>query len=317
MKIFVTGATGVIGRRLVPLLVRAGHKVTAHVRTPAKQQAIRRSGALPVDVDLFDASAVRHALEGHDAVANLATHMPASAGRMLLPSAWRENTRIRKQVSRLLAEAASACGAVTFIQESFAPIYPDCGDAWVDETVPVQPASYNASVVDAENSAHDFSRRGGRGVVLRFAAFYGPDARHLHDLIKLVRKGFAPLLGTPDAFVSSISHDDAANAVIAALDCPAGIYNVGDDEPVTHREYVNSLADALGVAHPRLPPAWFTALTGPVGKTVARSLRISNSKLKQSALWRPRYSSVRQGWQDTVAEMLNAGRAADETSRAA
>ena len=132
--------------------------------------------------------------------------------------------------------------------------------------------------------------------MLRFASFYGPDARHVADLARLVRFGFAPLPGRPQAFVSSISHDDAAMAVVAALALPPGTYNVADDEPVTHREYVDSLASALGVHAPKLPPVWSSFLFGPAGELLSRSLRISNQKLRGASDWRPRYPSVRDGW---------------------
>ena len=292
-----------MGRRVVPSLVKLGHEVTAVGRNPERREDLRRIGARIIALDIFDAMADRRAVQGHDAVVNLATHIPSSATRMLFPSAWRENTRIRQVASKLLAEAALEARARIFVQESFAPIYCDGGDQWVDESAPVEPASYNASVLDAERAAEQFTQGGGRGIVLRFAAFYGSDARHIVDLIGLVRKGLAPMPGSPEGFVSSISHDDAAAAVIAALNAPPGIYNVGDDEPLTRRAYVDALADALGVPHPRLPPAWLTYFMGPVARGLARSLRLSNAKLKHSTTWSPKYRSIREGWRATVADM--------------
>jgi nucleoside-diphosphate-sugar epimerase len=131
------------------------------------------------------------------------------------------------------------------------------------------------------------------------------------DLVRFVRRGFAPLLGPAESFFSSVSHDDAASAVMAALLLPPGTYNVTDDEPVRHREYVNALAAALRVPTPKLPPAWAAALAGSVGKTLARSLRISNRKLRYSAGWQPKYPSVREGFPAMLAEM-----SAAEASRA-
>jgi len=94
----------------------------------------------------------------------------------------------------------------------------------------------------------------------------------------------------------------AATAAFAALDLAAGTYNATDDEPLRHREFVDSLADALGVRHPRMVPAWLAALAGPVARTMARSLRISNAKLR-AAGWAPRYRSARDGWPDVVARL--------------
>jgi nucleoside-diphosphate-sugar epimerase len=306
MRIFLNGATGVVGRRLVPLLVASHHRVTAVGRTAAKRAILERLGAEAVALDLFDAGAVRRAVAHHDAVINVATHIPRSSLRMMLPGAWRENDRIRRTGSRILAEAARASGATRFIQESFAPIYEDGGEHWLDESSPVRFVRYNRSIGDAERSAAWFAEQGRTGVVLRFAAFYGPDAGQLLELIASIRKGRALLPGRPGGFFSSISHDDAATAVLAALRVPAGTYNVTDDEPVTRREYVDTLARALGVPPPRFPPAWLSRLGGSLAETIGRSLRLSNRKLRDASGWAPQYPSVRQAWRPLVERLLAA-----------
>jgi 2-alkyl-3-oxoalkanoate reductase len=302
MRIFMTGATGVVGRRLIPLLRAHGDHVTAVVRSQAKAAALVRAGARPIAADLFDARAVCDAMLGHDAVINLTTHMPSSIARMFLPGAWHENNRLRRIASARLVDAALALGIPRFVQESFAPIYADHGDAWIGEDEPIEPARYNRSVADAERAVARFIADGRDGVVLRFAAFYGPDSRMLLDMVRLVERGWSPLPGAADAFISSISHDDAATAALAALDLAAGTYNAVDDEPLRHREFVDSLADALGVRHPRMVPAWLATLAGSIARTMARSLRISNAKLR-AAGWAPRYRSVRDGWPDVVARL--------------
>ena len=302
MRVFVTGATGVVGRRAVPLLVAAGHGVTAVGRNPEKRRQLERAGATPVALDLFAPEEVRSAVAGHDAVINLATHIPPGM-RAVVPWLWRENDRVRRDASAILSQAARDGGVQRFVQESFAPIYPDRGDRWIDESVALEPVPFNRSVLDAECSAQAFGAEGGTGIVLRFGAFYGPDAAHVIDLIKMVRRGWAPAPGPPESFISSVSHDDAASVVVAALGAPAGTYNVVDDDPMTHREYVDSLASALGVPSPKLPPAWATWLFGSVGSLLARSLRISNAKLKQATGWQPKYPSLREGWRAVIAEL--------------
>ena len=132
--------------------------------------------------------------------------------------------------------------------------------------------------------------------MLRFASFYGPDAFQSRSMIAAVRKGFAPLPGRPDAFFSSISHDDAATAVVAALGLPAGAYNVTDDEPLRRREMANVLAASIGVAPPRPLPGWLTKLAGPIGELMVRSQRMSNRKLRGASGWAPRWPSLREGW---------------------
>jgi nucleoside-diphosphate-sugar epimerase len=300
MRIFLTGATGVIGRRALPLLIGAGHSVTAVVRRPQSHAELVRAGATPIEVDLFAADAVRKAVAGHDAVVNLATHMPAGY-RAFLPGAWAENDRIRRFASANLVDAAMATGATRFIQESFAPVYPDRGEAWIDERTPIAPVRYNRSVIDAERSAQRFSSGGRTGVVLRFAAFYGPDSWFTRDLIRYVRRGFVPLPGAADSFISSVSHDDAATAVMGALFARAGIYNVVDDEPVRRREFVGSLAETLGVPAPKLAPPWMKYLFGSLGEMLARSLRITNRKLREECAWVPKYPTVREGWRAVAA----------------
>lgn len=303
MKVFVTGATGVVGLRAVPLMVQAGHEVTGVARTPEKAAALQRAGARPVRVDLFDADGVRRALAGHDAVVNLATHIPRSTARMMLPWSWRENDRIRRQASAVLVDAALAAGAARFVQESFAPMYPDRGDQWIDEQVPPRPARYNRSTVDAERSAARFGEVGGAAVVLRFAAFYGPDAAHVPDLIRFTRMGMMPLPGAADAYFSSVSHDDAASAAVAALAVEGGTYNVADDEPLRRAELGQVFAVGLGVAAPRPQPAWMARMMGSMGELLSRSLRVSNRKFRQASGWAPRHPSLREGWPALLAEM--------------
>lgn len=299
MRIFLTGATGVIGRRAVPLLIAEGHQVTAVARSAEKAKALSAAGASPVIVDLFDGDAVRRAVAGHDAVINMATAVPPSP-RMMLPGAWKPMDRIRRDASAILADAALAGGVTRFVQESFAPIYADRGDEWIDESSPVKPARYNRTTLDAEASAERFARGGGTAVVLRFGYFYGPDPGGATlDMIGFVRKGWAPAAGA-DSYISSISHDDVATAVVAALGVSGGIYNVVDDEPLRHREFFGSMAAALGVTPPKFLPKWAGRLMGGPGETLARSLRISNRRFRQASGWAPRHPSAREAWPDLL-----------------
>jgi 2-alkyl-3-oxoalkanoate reductase len=296
MQILVTGATGVIGRRVVPSLVARGHKVTALGRSPEKRSALEKQGAAAVDVDLLDPRTLRRALGGHDVVINLATHMPSTATRMLFRWSWRENDRIRREGSAALVNAALAAGVGRFIQESFALVYEDAGDRWIDEHWPLRPAAYNRTVLDAERSAERFAAAGGAAVVLRFSVFYGADSHALHEMVDVMRKGWSPLPGDRDAFVSSISHDDAATAVVAALDAPGGSYNVTDSDPLPRGEWIDLLADALSIPRPKPLPGILTRLGGSTMRLLTRSLRVSNAKLRGATPWTPRWPSVREGW---------------------
>jgi len=296
MRIFVSGATGVIGRRAVPWLVAAGHSVTAVARDETGRARLTKVGARCVDVDLFDRQALERAVDGHDVLVNLATHIPHAMWRMIFRSAWRENDRIRTLGVRNLVDAAYTTGVRRIIQESFAPIYPDRGDDWIDESTPLEPTEYNATVLDAEAAVSRVAEHGRIGVILRFAGFYGPDAIQVRSYIQALRLGWAPLPGGPHPFISSVSHDDAAHAVVAALDVPSGAYNVADDEPVRRAVFFGTLAHELGLDVPQFLPDWTTRLFGVVGETMARSLRISNARLREATSWRPLYPSVREGW---------------------
>lgn len=294
--IFVSGATGVLGRRVVPSLVAAGHRVTAVGRSPEKRALLSQWGASAVDVDLFDAHAVRGAVAGHDTIINLATAVPHPVWRGMLPGAWHEMDRVRREISANLADAALAGTEVArMIQESFAPVYAGAGDRWIDEQAAVRPVRYNRSVMDAESNARRLTDEGRTGVVLRFGLFYGPGDAGTMQIVDSVRRGWFPLFGRPQDYFSFVAHDDAAAAVLAALRVPAGIYNVTEEEPLTRGEIADGLARLLGAKRPRFLPAWSSRLLGSLGETLARSLRISNRKLERASAWSPRYRTIVDG----------------------
>lgn len=293
-RVLVTGATGVVGVHAIPLLLARGFEVTAIGRSEAKRRELESLGARAIALDIFDEVAARAALDRIDVVINLATHMPVSAMKMLLPWSWKENDRVRREGSAALARAARAAGVRRFMQESFAPIYEDGGDRWIDESWPLRPAPYNKSILDAERSAMRFSEEGGEGVILRFASFYGPDAM-LRELIATARKGLSPMAGPPSAYWSSIAHEDAASAVVALVDAPAGIYNVCDNVPLTRREWLGALCAAAGIKVPRPMPKVMAMLGGKTVELLSRSQRMSNRKLKTATGWSPKYPSAREG----------------------
>jgi len=296
LRVFVAGGTGVIGRRVVPSLVKAGYHVTAAARSEAGLARLAGLGAEAVRMNLMDAASVRRAMDKPDIVINLATHVPAGSTMRMFPWAWRENDRVRRTGSANLATAARLAGADCVIQESFAPVYQDRDDEWIDERWQMCPARYNKTVLDAEASTAQFTKFGGRGIVLRFAHFYGPDSFTTREMAQSVRRGISPLVGPADAYYSSVSHDDAAAAVVEAVHLPAGIYNVADDEPITRLAWLESLAKALDVKLPHMLPHWLTALGGGTTQLLSRSQRISNRKLREFSQWQPAVSCVRDAW---------------------
>jgi len=131
-KVFVIGATEAIGGHAVPALVRAAQTVTALARTPEKAARLSKQGASPITVSMFDRTALTEAFKGYDAVVNLATAIPPTV-KFLQTKAWTENDRVRKQGSAVIIDAAIAAGVDSVVQESVSMMYPDRGDAWIDE----------------------------------------------------------------------------------------------------------------------------------------------------------------------------------------
>ena len=295
MKVLVAGATGVVGTRAVRELVAAGHDVTGLARTDEKAKLLDGLGAKPVTFDVFDAADVRAQVAGHDAIVNLLTHIPPLS-KAPRKGAWKENDRLRVEASANLAAAAEG----RMVQESITFLYLDAGDAWITEDSPREATPFVVSVDTAERNA----LATGNGVVLRFAQFYAPEASHTKDMVRMARLGMAPAVGDPDGYASNIYADDAARAVVAALDAPAGIYNVSEDEPLTRREGAAILAAALHKKKLRSGMAKLSAkVIGSQGSLLARSNRISNAKFKQATGWAPQVPSQREGWPLILEEM--------------
>ena len=295
MRVFVTGASGVLGRRVLPMLQAAGHGVTAVVHH--RPAPLGPTGAVPVEVDLFDSSAVASAVEGHDVVLDLATRIPPT-NRMILGRAWRENSRLRSVAAANISEAAGAGGS-RYVRESVGLVYADGGDRWLGEDAPLDPLVHTRSALDAEAAASRVTAAGGVGVALRFALLYGPDSPHTRDQIRTAHQGIATVFGDPDGYLPQVHLDDGARAVVAALDAPAGVYNVVEDEPLRRDEFVDVLAGIAG-RRLRTPPGILT-VSGPA-KAMARSLRLDNSRLREMTGWKPTHTSARHGLPAVVAE---------------
>ena len=295
MRVFVAGGTGAIGRHVVPSLVAAGHEVVALARTPQRAELVAAAGATPHLGDVLDRRTLAGGVDGCDAVVNVASALPPTT-KFALASAWATNQRVRTEGSAALVDAALAAGVGTFVQESVSMLYRDGGQAWVDETCPTDRYPIATGNHAAEASAHRFTAAGGRGVVLRFGFFYGPGARHSEQFLKVARLGLVPMLGPPSTYLSSIYTTDAASAVVAALDAPAGVYNVVDDDPVTKREYARALASAVGRRVHVGAPGRLALLLGQRTTSLTRSLRVSNRRFAETTGWRPAFASVREGW---------------------
>jgi nucleoside-diphosphate-sugar epimerase len=294
MRVFMTGATGVIGPPTVDRLIEAGHEVRAVSRREEASAQLRAQGAESVTVDLFDGDAVKAAVAGCDAIVHVATNVPPFP-KMMRGSAWATHNRLRTEATRHLVDAAKAHDIKRMVKESITFIYADGGDAWLDESSPLTlTPGLMAPTVEGENTARELPE----AVVLRFGLFYGGHNRATDEMLKLAKWRASMVAGKPDAYMSSIHADDVATAVAAALAAPAGVYNVVDDEPLTRRDALDAFSAAFGVKKLRANPVWLMKLlAGDAAQSLTASQRVSNAKFRATTGWAPAYPSQHEGWQ--------------------
>lgn len=295
MRIFLAGGLGPIGRRAAPLLVGAGHTVVAAVPDARASTTLAASGAEPLVVDLFDRDEVMRALHGADTAINVTAQIPRPS-RAWRTAAWVENDRLNREASMNLVDAAMAAGANRFIQESTVLVYADAGDQWIAEDADTAVTRVTQSAIFCEQQAERFTGAGRVGVVLRFGAVYGPGVDATQSALRAARRGFGATVGDNRGYVSMIHADDAAAAVVAALDLPAGCYNVVEDDPGTKLAQMDAIAGALGIRRLNSSGPAIAALGGARTRAMGRSLRVSNEKLRGESAWRPVFADQQQGW---------------------
>jgi nucleoside-diphosphate-sugar epimerase len=274
----------------------------ALARSPEKAAEHSEQGTEPVRVSIYDRPALAEAMAGHAAVVNPASAIPPMS-RFMRRGAWRDNDRIRTEGSAAVVTAAIDAGVGRVVQESVTMLYRDCGAAWVDEDVPTDRYPVARGNHAAEANAHRFSEAGGTGSVLRFGWFYGPGATHSAQLLALARRHCCIQMGRADGYVSSIHVTDGGAAVVAALQAPAGTFNVVDDEPLTKRAYAHALAHAARTTAWIRAPGRAALLLGDRSTSLTRSLRVSNARFRSVTGWAPRYPSAREGWMATAAAL--------------
>ncbi len=284
-EIVITGSTGVIGRRAVRELIAAGHRVTGVTRSASGRERLESLGASAVEADVFDETSLRRAFDGADIVINLLTHVP-TADRMADPAAWAENDRVRTDASAAIARAADAAGVQRLVQESIAFVYADGGDAWLDEDAPVAGGGVTTTALTAERNARELF--GGDTVVLRFGLFMGPDSGSAQAALEAAHGGASVAAGPPGAYRPTLWLDDAAAAIAAAVQVPAGTYNVADADPPTNAEIDAALAAVAGVEALLTRP--------PQDSPLARSQRVSSRRLREASGWAPRMRAGTEAW---------------------
>jgi nucleoside-diphosphate-sugar epimerase len=311
MRVFVAGATGVIGRPLVCALIAAGHEVTAMTRSPDKTAALAAAGATPVVCDAFDAAALEAAVRaaGPDVIINELTDLPSSFAPRAMARAYETTNRLRTEAMRTLIDAGAASGAKRVIAQSIAFLYAPEGPVVQDEDgrpfSEAPPPFGDAVRALVQMEALVTSIPGIDGLVLRYGAFYGPGTWYAAggSTAEAVRRRRYPIVGDGGGVFSFVHVDDAATATVAAVAGGApGVYNIVDDEPAPMREWIPVYARALGAPQPRRVPAWLARLAaGRATATMATSLRgASNAKAKRELGWQPRHASWRTGFAEDL-----------------
>jgi nucleoside-diphosphate-sugar epimerase len=300
MRVFVAGATGAIGSRLVPQLVARGHGVVGTTHHPEKSSRLREQGAEPVVLDLLDPVAVRTAVLAArpDAIVHEGTALSGMEDLRHFDETFAETNRLRTEGTDALLAAAREAGVRTFVAQSFAGWpYARTGGAVKTETDPLDPEPVAdmhetlAAIRYLEGAVVDAG-----GIVLRYGGFYGgPD----DPILEPVRKRRMPIVGDGGGVWSFVHLYDAAAATVCAVERGApGIYNVVDDDPAPVREWLSALADALGAEPPRRVPRFLARLlAGEVAVRLMTEIRgASNEKAKRELGWSPRHPSWRRGF---------------------
>jgi 2-alkyl-3-oxoalkanoate reductase len=309
VKVFVAGATGAVGRRLVPMLVDAGHEVVAMTRSEAKRDVLRAAGAEPALVpDPLDEATVSEAVTRAepDAVVNHLTALSGSINPRRFDQVFELTNRFRTEGTRHLLAGARAAGAHRFLAQSFAGWpYAQEGDPVKTEEDPLDPtpAKESRETLAAIREQEELvtGAEGLEGIALRCGGFYGPGNAigKGGEIVGMVSKRRFPIVGAGTGRSSFLHIDDAASATVAALERGApGVYNIVDDEPAPISEWLPYLASVLGAKPPRHLPVWLGRLAiGEFGVRMMTSFRgASNAKAKREVGWRPKYASWRDGF---------------------
>lgn len=312
MKVFLAGASGVIGRRLVPQLLAAGHEVTGMTRSEQGAEAIRAAGAKAALADVFDAEAVKTALADAKPEAVIAelTRLPKDDFNPRTID-YEPTNRVRIEGGRNLIAAARAAAARRYITQSIAFVYAPEGDLVKDEESRVfseAPPPFRSALEGAMTMEREaLEAEGLEGLVLRYGWFYGPGTYYGRGggTAGMVQSRRFPIVGNGNGVFSFIHVDDAAAATVQALDHGApGVYNVVDDDPAAVREWLPAYAEALGARRPMRVPKFLGRLAaGKFAAEMMTTLRgASNEKARRELGWTPEHSSWRQGFAASLSE---------------
>lgn len=305
MRVFVAGATGAMGRQLVPRLVQAGHEVHGMTRTAAKQELLRELGAVPVAADALDAEQVAQAVGRVQP--EVVIHQLTAIGPLDLRHFDRSfglTNRLRTDGTDHLLSASQAAGVTRFIAQSFFAAYDRTGGPVKSEADPfgTSPPKGMRETVEAIRHVEEavLGAHWTQGMVLRYGGFYGPGTSIAPgaEQTEAVRAGKFPVVGNGAGVWSFIHIADAADATVAAVERGSrGVYNIVDDDPAPVAVWLPEFARRLGAPRPRRVPRFVGRLfTGDTGVVMMTELRgASNAKAKRELSWSPAHPSWREG----------------------
>ena len=305
MRVFVAGASGAVGRRLLPQLVAAGHVVVGLTRLQSRAATIAAAGAEAVVGDVFDRDGllgiVRDAIP--DAIIHQLTDLPPAMNPRQLDDIYARNNRVRREGTRNLVAAAVQAGVRRFVVQSMATWYrPEGGlvksegdPLWTDAPEPIGEAVRTLATMETT-----VMRETPIGVVLRYGGFYGAGTWYAPggEIEKRIKSRGFPIIGKGAAITSFVHIDDAAAAAVVALNArTSAVYNVVDDEPAPAEEWIPAYAAAIGAPRPWRVPAFVARLA--VGKALTTWMTTmrgaSNAKIAAELGWRPKHASWRSG----------------------
>jgi nucleoside-diphosphate-sugar epimerase len=305
MRVFVAGATGAIGRPLLPALRAGGHEPIAMTRSAAKADALAQQGLETVVCDAYDRERLHTVLAEAraEALVHALTDLPEDMNMRRMEREVQSTGRLRSEGTKNLLDAAQAAGVGRIVAESIAFAYAPEGERVKDEQAPL--ASATLPFVVEPLAALERRVLEARGTVLRYGQLYGPGTAFRRDgtWAEQLRRRRIPIVGAGTGVFSFIHVEDAASATVAALnhEGPA-VYNVTDDEPAPIAEWAPVFAQAVGAPAPRRVPHWLARLAaGRLAANMMVELRgASNARIKRELGWQPRYSSWREGFTEAL-----------------
>ncbi|MEV0804184.1 NAD(P)-dependent oxidoreductase [Kribbella sp. NPDC050281] len=308
MKVLVAGATGGLGRSLVPQLVAAGHEVVGMIRSESKAASIKALGASVVLADGLDAAAVKAAVDTvrPEVVVHQMTALKSGINFKKFDQSFAMTNRLRIEGTDNLLSASQAAGVRRFVVQSYAGWnLQQGGSATKTEADPLNPnpvAAQRQTMAGIKHLESVVTHADGiEGIALRYGAFYGPtgDIGKGGSMVEMIRKRQLPLIGDGAGVWSFIHYDDAADATVKAVESDAtGIYQIADDDPAQAAVWLPEFARILGVKGPRHVPVWLGRLAaGDVGVAAFTTMRgADNSLAKATFDWQPGYASWREGF---------------------